>query len=89
MSEELTQRVISVIATAQKLPLERITIDSTFEELGIDSLDGVNILFALENEFNINIPDDKVEGVRSVRQMVESLEKVVSGEAPPAAATQA
>jgi acyl carrier protein len=88
MSEELTQRVISVIATAQKLPLERITIDSTFEELGIDSLDGVNILFALENEFNINIPDDKVEGVRSVRQMVESLEKVVSGEEPPAAAAQ-
>jgi acyl carrier protein len=88
MSEELTQRVISVIATAQKLPLERITIESTFEELGIDSLDGVNILFALENEFNINIPDDKVEGVRSVRQMVESLEKVVSGEEPPAAAAQ-
>lgn len=88
MSEELTQRVISVIAVAQKLPLERITIDSTFEELGIDSLDGVNILFALENEFNINIPDDKVEGVRSVRQMVESLENVVSGEAPPAAAAQ-
>jgi acyl carrier protein len=80
--------VISVIATAQKLPLERITIESTFEELGIDSLDGVNILFALENEFNINIPDDKVEGVRSVRQMVESLEKVVSGEEPPAAAAQ-
>jgi acyl carrier protein len=88
MSEELTQRVISIIATAQKLPLERITIESTFEELGIDSLDGVNILFALESEFNINIPDDKVEGVRSVRQMVESLEKVVSGEGPPAAAAQ-
>jgi acyl carrier protein len=88
MSEELTQRVISIIAAAQKLPLERITIESTFEELGIDSLDGVNILFALESEFNINIPDDKVEGVRSVRQMVESLEKVVSGEEPPAAAAQ-
>ena len=77
MPDELSQRVISVIAATQKLPPERVTIDSTFEELGIDSLDGVNILFALENEFNINIPDDKVEGVRSVRQMVESLEKVV------------
>jgi len=77
MSQELIQRVITVIATTQKLPPERVTLDSTFEELGIDSLDGVNILFALENEFNINIPDDKVEGVRSVRQMVESLEKVV------------
>jgi acyl carrier protein len=87
MSQELIQRVISVIVTAQKLPPERVTIDSTFEELGIDSLDGVNILFALENEFNINIPDDKVEGVRSVRQMVESLAQVVGGgpETVPAA----
>lgn len=86
MSQELIQRVISVIATTQKLPPEKVTIDSTFEELGIDSLDGVNILFALENEFNINIPDDKVEGVRSVRQMVESLAQVVGGEAEAAAA---
>ncbi len=84
MSEELTQRVISVIATAQKIPPEKVTIDSTFEELGIDSLDGVSILFALENEFNINIPDDKVEGVRSVRQMVESLGQVVGGGGPEA-----
>jgi len=87
MSQELIQRVISVIATTQKLPPEKVTIDSTFEELGIDSLDGVNILFALENEFNINIPDDKVEGVRSVRQMVESLAQVV-GAGPEAAPTQ-
>jgi acyl carrier protein len=89
MSQELIQRVISVIATTQKLPPERVTIDSTFEELGIDSLDGVNILFALENEFNINIPDDKVESVRSVRQMVESLAQVVEGGGESAPAAQA
>jgi len=86
MSQELIRRVISIIATTQKLPPEKVTIDSTFEELGIDSLDGVNILFALENEFNINIPDEKVEGVRSVRQMVESLAQVVGGGAEPAPA---
>lgn len=86
MSQELIQRVISVIVATQKLPPEKVTIDSTFEELGIDSLDGVNILFALENEFSINIPDDKVEGVRSVRQMVESLALVVGGESAAAPA---
>jgi len=89
MPDELSQRVVSVIAATQKLPPERVTIDSTFEELGIDSLDGVNILFALENEFNINIPDAKAEGVRSVRQLVESLAQVVGGgpEAAPAKQT--
>ena len=35
-------------------------LDSAFEELGIDSMDAVEILFALENEFDINIPDDVI-----------------------------
>ena len=54
--EELTARVRAVIAATQHLPQEKITADSTFQELGIDSLDGINILFAVESEFNINIP---------------------------------
>ncbi len=78
MSEELTQRILKVIADSQKLPPEKVTLDSTFEELGIDSLDGVNILFALENEFNINIPDEGVQGIRGIRQMVEALEKLLA-----------
>ncbi len=79
MSEELTQRVIKVIAASQKIPPEKVTVDSTFEELGIDSLDGVNILFALENEFNINIPDEGAQGIKGVREMIEALDKLMSG----------
>ncbi len=87
MSEELTQRILKIIAENQKLPPEKVTIDSTFEELGIDSLDGVNILFALENAFNINIPDEGVQSIRSVRQMVDALDKLFeSGQAATAPA---
>ncbi len=79
MSEELTRRILKVIAESQKLPPEKVTIDSTFEELGIDSLDGVNILFALENEFNISIPDEGVQSLRTMREMVDALEKIIPG----------
>jgi acyl carrier protein len=79
MTEEMTRKILKVIADSQKLPPEKVTIDSTFEELGIDSLDGVNILFALENEFNISIPDEGVQTIRSMRQMVEALDKLMSG----------
>jgi acyl carrier protein len=88
MSGELTHRIISCIAESQKIPPEKITLDSTFEELGIDSLDGVNILFALENEFNINIPDEGVQGIRGVRGMVEALDKLLSGGADAGAVAQ-
>ena len=78
MSDELIERVRQVIATSKRIPLERVTIDSAFEELGIDSMDAVEILFALENEFDINIPDEEVKSVRSVRQMVEGVEKLLA-----------
>ena len=75
--EELTERVRAIIATAQRLPKEKITADSTFEELGIDSLDGINILFAVESEFNINIPDDAAQRIRSVRDVIDGIAKLL------------
>lgn len=77
MSDELTQKVIAVIAATQHIPVENITVDSTFQELNIDSLDGINVLFALENEFNINIPDDAAKEIRTVRQMVDGVRQLV------------
>ncbi len=77
MQDELSQRVISVMAKTQHMPVEKITIDSSFQELGIDSLDGINILFALESEFDINIPDDAAKEIRTVREMVEGVRQLV------------
>jgi acyl carrier protein len=76
MPDDLMTRVIKVIATTQHIPVESITADSTFEELKIDSLDGINILFALENEFNISIPDEEARGIRTVREMAAGVEKL-------------
>lgn len=78
MSEELNQRVLKVIATSKRIPLETVTIDSEFEQLNIDSMDAVEILFALENEFDISIPDDEVRNVRNVRQMCAGVERLVA-----------
>ena len=78
MSDELASRVTGVIAKTQRLPPESVTVDSTFEELKIDSLDGINILFALESEFDIDIPDDAARQIRSVREMVEGVGKLIA-----------
>jgi len=78
MSGELIDRVTGVIARVQHIPPESVTIDSTFEELKIDSLDGINILFGIEGEFDIDIPDDAARNIRSVREMVEGVEKLLA-----------
>jgi acyl carrier protein len=81
MSDDLIQRVLKVIAASKRLPPASVTIDSEFADLGIDSMDAVEILFALENEFDINIPDDDVRAVRNVRQMCDGVEKLVAAKA--------
>ena len=81
LGTELIARVTGVIAKTQHIPPESVTIDSTFEELKIDSLDGINILFALESEFDVDIPDDAARQIRSVREMAEGIEKLVAAKA--------
>ncbi len=76
MSDEFAQRVIDCIAKTQHIPAENIKLDSSFEQLGIDSLDGINILFALENEFNVNIPDSSAQQVKTVRDMADGVFKL-------------
>jgi acyl carrier protein len=81
LETDLIARVTSVIAKTQHIPPESVTIDSTFEELKIDSLDGINILFALESEFDVDIPDDAARQIRSVREMAEGIAKLVAAKA--------
>lgn len=71
------REVIAAIAAAKKIPPERIALDSTFEELGVDSLDSLTILFALEERFDISIPDEAARGMRRVREVVDGLEHML------------
>ena len=75
---ELSDRVIRVIAETQKISADLIGSESTFEELKFDSLDGINILFALENEFDINIPDEAARQIKSIPEMVAGIEKLIA-----------
>lgn len=78
IDDTVIDRVAAVIAKTQHLPLEQIAIDKTFAELKFDSLDGMNILFAVETEFGISIPDEQVPQIKSVRQMVEGIQKLLA-----------
>jgi acyl carrier protein len=75
----IEETVIDIIAREQHLDRSAVRLDSTFAELGIDSLDGINILFALEAEMNISIPDTVARSMKSVQQVVDSLTRVVEG----------
>jgi acyl carrier protein len=83
-ADDLGARVIRVIARAQRIPVESVSLDSTFEELKIDSLDGINIVFELEKEFDIEVPDDGVQKLRSVRGAVDGVRQLLEAKAQTA-----
>jgi acyl carrier protein len=76
--ENVENKVCEIIAQQKRISPEQVTIDSTFDELGMDSLDAVNILFELEGAFDISIPDEKARLIKNVRQMVEGVQSLVA-----------
>jgi acyl carrier protein len=67
----LAERVTTVIANFTQIPPERITPDMTFPELGLDSLQALNLLYELENEFQVAIPNARALQIRCVRDVLE------------------
>ena len=76
--ENVENKVCEIIAQQKRISPEQVTIDSTFDELGLDSLDAVNILFELEGAFDISIPDEKARQIKNVRQMVEGVQGLIT-----------
>jgi acyl carrier protein len=83
MSETIQARVLRVIATTQRIPLEKVKPDSTFEELGIDSMDSINILFDLESEFDIEIKDEDAKKIQTIREMIDGVTYLVDSKVNP------
>ncbi len=77
MSESIQDRVLKIIANTRRIPLESVRPDSTFEELGVDSLDRLNILFDLESEFDIEIDDEEAKKVQNIPEMIAGVQHLV------------
>ena len=78
MADDLERKVIDLIARKKKLAPSGVTLDSTFEQLGVDSLDAADLLFTFEDAFGIVVPDDVAVSMKSVRQVVDGLRQVLA-----------
>jgi acyl carrier protein len=78
MPDETTDKVLDLIAATKRIPRESVSINSTFEELGMDSLDAINLMYEIESTFNISVPDEAVKSVTNVQQLMEKLKAVLA-----------
>ena len=77
MSKEIIEKVIASIAKVKNIAPDTIALDSTFEELKMDSLDGLDVFFDLEEALDLTIPDDRARSLRTVRNVVEEIDKLL------------
>ena len=72
------ERVIEIVAEQLGVSKDQIARETSFvNDLGADSLDTVELVMELEEEFDINIPDDAAEKIQTVGQAIEHIEKTV------------
>lgn len=81
VSDTLEPRVIAIIAKHKHRDPAGLTAATTFEQLGIDSLDAADLLFKFEDEFGIIVPDDVARSLRSVGDVVAGLRGLNPGAA--------
>ncbi len=72
--KQLEEKVKDIIVEELGVERDKLTADASFmEDLGADSLDTVELVMAFEKEFDIDIPDEEAEKLRTVGQALEYL----------------
>ena len=76
MSTTTLDRVKKVVVDRLKVSTDEVTEEASFEnDLGADSLDVVDLVIGFEDEFEIQIPDEEAEKIKTVIQAVEYIDK--------------
>ncbi|MBS1821012.1 MAG: acyl carrier protein [Acidobacteria bacterium] len=87
--DDIAKRSIEIIAKAKNIPTDTIHLDTTFEELNIDSLDKINISFEVEEAFSIEIPDEALGSLKTVGDVVNGVKQLVEAKAAAGSAPAA
>jgi acyl carrier protein len=72
----MKDKVIKLISDSTKIDIAKITLETSFvDDLNLDSLDIVELMMKMEDEFGVEIPEEDAEGLKTVKDIVTYLEK--------------
>lgn len=82
MAEKTTfDRVRAIVIDHLDQDPDKVTVEADLVELGCDSLDHVELIMAFEEEFDIEIMDEKAEGVKTIGDAVKLIDELVAAKA--------
>ncbi len=75
---DIEERVIKIICEQLNVPEEDVVPEASFvDDLGADSLDQVELIMAMEEEFDISVPDEEAEKIVTVKDAIEYIKKAI------------
>jgi len=74
--DQIQQQLIEIVRKEKEIPDDKLALDTPLAEAGIDSLDALTILFAIEEQFHISIPDDKARAMKTLGDMVNVVQEL-------------
>ena len=81
MNQDLADAVIMAIAKQKDLDSSSIDLNSSLPELGVNSLDAISIVYDIEDQFDIEVPNEMLADLESVRDIVDKLSTLISAPA--------
>ena len=76
--DEIAQQLVAIVRQEKDIPETLLTPETALAEAGIDSLDSLTILFAIEEQFHISIPDDRARAMKTFGDMVDIVENLTA-----------
>ena len=71
----MLEKIKSIVADQLGVDEDQVTEDASFiDDLGADSLDTVELIMAFEEEFDVEIPDDDAQKIKTVKDVIEYIE---------------
>ena len=76
--EDIELKIKEAIRKVTKVPEKDITIDSLLADIGIDSFGGIDLVYTLEDMFNIKILDSEMNRMKTVKDVVEAVKACIN-----------
>ncbi|MBI9016502.1 MAG: acyl carrier protein [Phycisphaerae bacterium] len=78
-NKALTQKVLELVSSHIDIPKDEISLNSHFVvDLAFDSLDIVEFVMSIEDEFDITVPDEEQEKIITVHDAIEMIQKLIA-----------
>ena len=77
---EIEHKLLDIVKNEKDIPDDKLSPDTALADAGIDSLDALSILFAIEEQFHISIPDDKARAIKTFSDMADVVQQLAPSE---------